>query len=193
MGRWGVCAKEAGAPPGTQAGWPAGAGSGRRERAAGRPRKSRHRPQASWRPWLRPKSEQAGPQGALGSLRRRLFSLVEPPVQWPPRHCLLAYHWAQVSCPARRDLPGNGKGVLQRPRNRGGGSVKTRSREAVGAARILAGSAPWPSEAFGLGLEGRRAGPADPERALAAWSPCGGDVSDSGAGVLRPWKSRAKD
>lgn len=141
-----------------------------------------------------PEERAGGSPGGFGLLEAEVvFACRASGPVAPPSLSSGSYHWAQVSCPARRDLPGNGKGVLQRPRNRGGGSVKTRSREAVGAARILAGSAPRPSEAFGLGLEGRRAGPADPERALAAWSPCGGDVSDSGAGVLRPWKSRAKD
>lgn len=41
-----------------------------------------------------------------------------------------------------------GRGVLRRPRNWGEGSVKTRNQEAEGVARILAGSAPGPSEAF---------------------------------------------
>lgn len=52
-----------------------------------------------------------------------------------------------------------GRGVLRRPRNWGEGSVKTRNQEAEGVARILAGSAPGPSEAFSWPLGGWTARP----------------------------------
>lgn len=99
------------------------------------------------------------PLGASSSLRRGLFSPVEPPVQPAPPSLSSALSQGTSFLPSLQGPARKWEGGCCEGQGIEWGSVKTCIKEAVGVARILAGSALGRLEDFSPALQGHRTGP----------------------------------